>query len=49
MDRIDDGYCVIADVPGFRRDEMDLRYHNGVLEITLPIEADHGDHPIEIE
>lgn len=29
----DDGYVVIADLPGFETDEIDLQFHDGVLSI----------------
>ena len=33
MDRTDEGVVVVADLPGFERDEIDLRYADGVLTI----------------
>lgn len=35
----DEGYVVLADLPGFDRDEIDLRFDDG----TLSIVAEHGD------
>jgi HSP20 family protein len=93
MERTDDGFVVVADLPGFERDEIDIRltdgvliieadnrvedessvrsrhvieqvrvpdaahvddvvatYHNGVLEITFPMDGDEdGTHRIRIE
>jgi len=33
MDRTDEGVVVVADLPGFERDEIDVRYADGVLTI----------------
>lgn len=30
----DDGYVVVADLPGFEREELDLRFDDGLLTIT---------------
>jgi HSP20 family protein len=34
LERTDESYLVMADVPGFERDEIDLRFANGRLFIT---------------
>ena len=34
----DDAYVLTVDMPGFERDEIDLRYHDGTLWVT----AEHG-------
>lgn len=37
LDRDDDGYVVLADMPGFEKEEIDLRFDDG----TVSIEASH--------
>ena len=37
LDADDDGYVVLADMPGFEREEIDLRYEDG----SLSVEASH--------
>jgi HSP20 family protein len=97
IEETDEGYVVVADLPGFEREDLDVRfedgvltvqgetgheeesglgthrrqrrvhkrvtvpgsaapedvtasYHNGVLEVTIPVEADAEDtHRIDIE
>ncbi len=37
LDADDDGYVVLADMPGFEKEEIDLRYEDG----SLSVEASH--------
>lgn len=37
LDTDDDGYVVFADMPGFEKEEIDLRYEDG----SLSVEASH--------
>ncbi len=37
LDADDDGYVVLADIPGFEKEEIDLRYEDG----SLSVEASH--------
>ncbi len=37
LERTDDGYVVLADLPGFEREEIDLQFDDGFLTIR----ADH--------
>jgi HSP20 family protein len=34
LDRTDDGYVVLADLPGFEKEEIDLRFDDGRLYIS---------------
>ncbi len=34
----DDGYIVTADLPGFERNDLDLRFHDGTLTIRAVVE-----------
>lgn len=38
-ERVEDGYRVIADLPGFEREAIDLQYHDDVLTIEATQEA----------
>ena len=44
LDRTDEGYVVIADLPGFETEEIDLRFDDGVLTIDAvhDVEDDAG-------
>jgi HSP20 family protein len=39
METTDDGYLVHADLPGFEREELDLRFEDGMLTIDATHEA----------
>lgn len=39
LDPVDDGYVVLADLPGFDRDEIDLRFDDGTLLIAATHEV----------
>lgn len=43
LEQTDDGYVAIADLPGFERDEIDVRYHEGRLSIAAVHEASEED------
>ena len=40
----DEGYVVLADLPGFEKDEIDLRYDDGMLHISATHEVRDGEH-----
>ncbi len=42
MERTDEGYVVVADVPGFEREEIDLRFADGVLTVEAETETETG-------
>jgi HSP20 family protein len=44
-----DGYVVLADLPGFERDEIDLRFADGVLTIEAEYTAEEGGYRIDID
>lgn len=39
MERVEDAYRVLADLPGFDREEIDLRFRDGTLSISAVHEA----------
>ncbi|MFB6310830.1 MAG: Hsp20/alpha crystallin family protein [Salinirussus sp.] len=39
MEAVDDGYVVTADMPGFEKDDIELRFDDGVLTIRGEIEV----------
>ncbi|MFB6164497.1 MAG: Hsp20/alpha crystallin family protein [Haloarculaceae archaeon] len=39
VEAVDDGYLVLADLPGFEREEIDLRFEDGTLTITAEHEV----------
>lgn len=39
MERGEDGFVVFADVPGFEKDEIDLRFEEGVLHLAATHEV----------
>lgn len=43
LERTDDGFLVVADLPGFEKADIDLRYDDRVLAITASHEATEGD------
>jgi HSP20 family protein len=44
METTDDGYLVHADLPGFEREELDLRFEDGMLTIDAAHEATDESH-----
>ena len=40
LEPTDDGYVVMADLPGFEKDEIDVRYEDDVLSIAARHEAE---------
>jgi HSP20 family protein len=40
VEAIDEGYVVLADIPGFEREELDVRFDEGVLTVTGTHEVD---------
>ncbi|QLD87159.1 Hsp20/alpha crystallin family protein [Natronomonas halophila] len=44
METTDDGYLVHADLPGFEREDLDLRFEDGVLTIDAAHEATDEGH-----
>lgn len=44
MERTDDAYVVLADLPGFEREEIDLTFEDGVVEISATHEVDEDSH-----
>lgn len=43
VEEADDGYVVLADLPGFERDEIDPRFADGVLTIEAEHTVDETD------
>ena len=43
LERDDDGYVVMADLPGYERDELDLTYADGALTISGVHEDGEGE------
>ncbi|MFB6183141.1 MAG: Hsp20/alpha crystallin family protein [Haloarculaceae archaeon] len=43
VERTDEGYVVLADIPGFEREEIDLRFDDGRLYISALHEVDDDD------
>jgi HSP20 family protein len=43
VEEADEGYVVLADLPGFERDEIDLRFEDGVLTIEAEHTVDESD------
>jgi HSP20 family protein len=39
LERTDDGYVVLADLPGFEKEEIDLRFDDGILSISASHEV----------
>lgn len=44
VESTDEGYVVLADLPGFEKDEIDLRYDDGMLHISATHEVDDGEY-----
>jgi HSP20 family protein len=44
VEHTDGGYVVLADLPGFEKEEIDLRYDDGVLHIAATHEVDDGEY-----
>lgn len=44
MERTDDAYVVLADLPGFEREEIDLTYEDGTVEISATHEVEEDSH-----
>lgn len=42
MDRLDDGYRLVADLPGLEREDIDVRYDDGMLTIHATDESESG-------
>lgn len=38
MERVDDAYRVLADLPGFEREQIDLTFDDGILTVTAEID-----------
>jgi len=43
IEEADDGYVVFADLPGFEKEEIDLRFDEGFLTIAAEHEVSEGD------
>jgi HSP20 family protein len=43
IEREDDGYVVLADLPGFGKEDLDIRFEDGHLTITGTHETEAGD------
>ena len=43
VESTDDGYVVLADLPGFEKEEIDLRFDDGMLHISASHEVSDGD------
>lgn len=43
LETVDDGYVVLADLPGFEREEIDVRFADGRVTIAAVHEAGEGD------
>lgn len=41
LERTDDGYVVLADLPGFEKEEIDLRFEDGHLTVEASHESAH--------
>jgi len=44
MERTDDAYVVFADLPGFEREEIELTFEDGMVEISATHEVDEDSH-----
>jgi HSP20 family protein len=44
VESTDEGYLVLADLPGFEKEEIDLRYDDGMLHISATHEVDDGEY-----
>ncbi|WP_049993021.1 Hsp20/alpha crystallin family protein [Halapricum salinum] len=44
MERTEDAYVVLADLPGFEREEIDLTFEEGTVEISATHEVDEDSH-----
>jgi HSP20 family protein len=42
MEQTDEGYVVVADLPGFEREDIDLRFGDGVLTVEADSETETG-------
>ena len=47
MERAEDGYVILADLPGFEKEEIDLRYEDGVLSIEATHETTDGGEMLQ--
>ena len=43
VESTDEGYVVLADLPGFEKEEIDLRYDDGMLHISANHEVSDGE------
>ncbi|MFC6942118.1 Hsp20/alpha crystallin family protein [Salinirubellus sp. GCM10025818] len=43
VEATDEGYVVLADLPGFEREEIDLRFDGGMLHISATHEVTDGE------
>lgn len=43
LESTDDGYVVLADLPGFEKEEIDLRFDDGMLHISASHEVSDGE------
>jgi len=43
VEATDDGYVVFADLPGFEKEEIDLRFEDGGLHVSATHEVSDGD------
>ncbi|MFC7177652.1 Hsp20/alpha crystallin family protein [Halosegnis marinus] len=43
VDRDGDHYVVLADLPGFEKEEIDLRFHDGMLHLAASHEVSESD------
>lgn len=43
LDEDDDGYVVVADMPGFEKEEIDLRFEDGSLSVEASHETSEED------
>ncbi|MDL5363581.1 Hsp20/alpha crystallin family protein [Halalkalicoccus sp. NIPERK01] len=46
LDTDDEGYVLLADMPGFEKEEIDLRFDDGVVSIEASHERDEGDDTV---
>ncbi|MEF8842698.1 MAG: Hsp20/alpha crystallin family protein [Haloarculaceae archaeon] len=44
VEHTDESYVVLADLPGFEKEEIDLRYDDGMLHIAATHEVDDGEY-----
>lgn len=44
VESTDDGYVVLADLPGFEKEEIDLRFDDGTLHIDATHEVADGEY-----